>query len=460
MSYGQVLGYTHCGDPLNVLYGFAALYLIGFLWGAMGGAGTALPAYLTRERLTGLLPPFLWFFGVLAIHDLTYDPLNVWLAGRTGLRLTGGSAFRQEEPLYWFDTDWTTALLGVATPLVYRAVRRRTDPGTGLMLHMAIGWWVGFLLFPVLLDWRMTPPRGDNWAGCLGLAAGMWVYLWRNGLVGVVRASIVTGFVGGAGFAGATAMQILWLRTGWTANWHSVLEQTYGLINGIGIGVAMAFAARHAPPVTDDPPVRRWTDWFAPAAVLIGVVYLNARKNPEEWVKAGSFAETLYWFQPVTWFNLGSLALGAAVVVVLVNHMRRPVAVIPPSWVGKGQLLFLALLAAGVVMNFERAVVSFAEQRLITEGVILLNACLVAVLAVLWSATHAAAAPPATADRIRLGRLAGIGSFCAVACCLACLGVVLGAFGTEPVGFRNPNVRFGRDATASGGEPKRGAPHP
>jgi len=69
MSYGQVLGYTHCGDPPNVLYGFASLYLIGFLWGAMGAAGTALPAYLSRERLTEILPPFLWFFRVLAIHD-------------------------------------------------------------------------------------------------------------------------------------------------------------------------------------------------------------------------------------------------------------------------------------------------------------------------------------------------------------------------------------------------------
>ena len=65
MSYGHVLSYAHCGEPWNVSYGFASLFLIGFLWAALGAAGTALPAYLTRERLTGLMPPLICFFVVL-----------------------------------------------------------------------------------------------------------------------------------------------------------------------------------------------------------------------------------------------------------------------------------------------------------------------------------------------------------------------------------------------------------
>ncbi|HEY2159278.1 MAG TPA: hypothetical protein VGH33_26870, partial [Isosphaeraceae bacterium] len=49
-SYMQVLAYTHSGDSVSVLYGFACLFVIGFLWAAFGGAGTALPACLDRER--------------------------------------------------------------------------------------------------------------------------------------------------------------------------------------------------------------------------------------------------------------------------------------------------------------------------------------------------------------------------------------------------------------------------
>ena len=39
MSYGHVLAYTNSRHSGSVLYGFASLFLIGFLWAAMGGAG-------------------------------------------------------------------------------------------------------------------------------------------------------------------------------------------------------------------------------------------------------------------------------------------------------------------------------------------------------------------------------------------------------------------------------------
>ncbi len=460
MSYGHVLSYTHCGDPPNVLYGFASLYLIGFLWGALGGLGTALPAYLNRERLTEFFPPLLWFFAILTLHDLTYDPLNVWLARWLhGKTISGNPLYRQEEPLYWYDSDWTTALIGILVPLVYRLARRKRDEATALMLHLAIGWWVGFLLFPVLLHWRMTPPRGDNWAGCLGAVGAAWFYLRRRNLSGVLLASLVTGFVGGVGFSLATALQIAELRTGWQTNWHSILEQTYGLINGIGIGVAMWLSARSAPEVSDDPPVRRWTDWFAPACVVLLLTYLNARKNPEEWVKAGAMSQVLYWFQPITWFNIGYLALAAAVIWVLVRHCRKPIALLSGSWLAKGELLFLTFLWCMVAVNFERAVVSFAPQRLVTEGVILLHAALLSALLLITAGSVTPSAAEAGYGTRMLRRTITVGIPGAIVCCLVCLGLTLATWGTRPVEFRGKHIRFGPHATAHDEIPA-GAIHP
>ena len=51
ISYMQVVAYTHSGDSASVLYGFACLFVIGFLWAALGGAGTALPAVVDQEFL-------------------------------------------------------------------------------------------------------------------------------------------------------------------------------------------------------------------------------------------------------------------------------------------------------------------------------------------------------------------------------------------------------------------------
>src|SRR5271156_452980 len=55
ISYMQVVGYTHSGHSPSVLYGFACLFVIGFLWAALGGAGTALPALVDRSFLEDLV---------------------------------------------------------------------------------------------------------------------------------------------------------------------------------------------------------------------------------------------------------------------------------------------------------------------------------------------------------------------------------------------------------------------
>src|SRR6478735_6480762 len=73
ISYMQVIAYTHSGHSGSVLYGFACLFVIGFLWAAMGGAGTALPAFLDRQRLTGFFAPLLAVFAAWWLQDVLED---------------------------------------------------------------------------------------------------------------------------------------------------------------------------------------------------------------------------------------------------------------------------------------------------------------------------------------------------------------------------------------------------
>ena len=57
ISYMQVIGYTHSGHAATQLYGFAGLYVIGFLWGgwevAALRAGSARPAAVDRVVRAG-----------------------------------------------------------------------------------------------------------------------------------------------------------------------------------------------------------------------------------------------------------------------------------------------------------------------------------------------------------------------------------------------------------------------
>src|SRR5262249_646054 len=59
ISYMQVIAYTHSGHLPSQAYGFACLAVIGFLWAALGGAGTALAACLDKKWLAELFPPML-----------------------------------------------------------------------------------------------------------------------------------------------------------------------------------------------------------------------------------------------------------------------------------------------------------------------------------------------------------------------------------------------------------------
>ena len=365
ISYMQVIAYTHSGHSLSQFYGFACLFVIGFLWAALGGAGAALPAFLDRERLTAFLIPLTAVFEAWIFQDYA---VAKWFPDNP--------AYRHENPLYWYDTDWLAALVAIVAVLVVVMVRRRLEAGSSLILHMAIGWWIGFLVLVNLFGWRMTPPRGDNWAGCVGMVLGLWVYLYRNGLTGVLTASLVCGMIGGFGFASGQLLKLLGVSTGWATNWHSILEQTYGFINGVGLAVALFWVARHAPKTSEEPPVRKWAEPYAAFFVLLVVTYINLVKNPADWIKAKAMPPLLYGISVEAWFNIAYSLLACVFLILVFRHRRRPLPLLSIDSLARAQLMYLVFLWVMVIGNFERALAGFAAQRLVTEGIIFLNAAL------------------------------------------------------------------------------------
>jgi hypothetical protein len=437
----QVVGYTHSGHSPSQLYGIACLFVIGFLWAALGGAGTALPAVASRCRLVDLLP----VIGVvLVLWWLQGVALEPWLRS-VGVNLD------------WYDTDWLAALLAIVAAGATALIRRRFDQSTSLVLHLAGGWWAGFGLLVLALGMRMTPPRGDNWAGCLGMTAGALVYCFRTGLGEVARAAIVTGMIGGIGFAAASMLKLVEVQCGYQTNWHSVLEQTTGFFNGIAIAVAMRGLARRAGPIDAEyASSRAAARWAAPVAVgfvLLGIPYVNLRKNVADWTRARSVPEFMYGIPAWAWFDLAFLIVAAGLLVLLVRQVRRPLAVVPETPTGRGQALFLLLLAIMVIGNFERALVGFANQRLITEGVIHLNAVICAVLLV---TSHAVESSPAarqeTGDRglsawSGLPRVIVLGVAAAVISIVIDWAIVRGIYGDHFAGHAGLHIRFGPHAT-------------
>ncbi len=438
ISYMQVVAYTHSGHSPSVLYGFANLFVIGFLWAAMGGAGTALPACLDRERLTRLFAPIT---AVLLAWWFQEDWLEPWLAN-------------QGYDLDWYDTDWLGALTAPAAALLLAIGRRTFDRATALVLFLSAGWWASFLGLVVGLGLRMTPPRGDNWAGCLGMVVAILIYCRVYALPGVALATLVTGFLGGIGFAAASMLKLVEVTSGLETNWHSILEQTTGLFNGLAVAVAMMRLDRREPRQADEPPVRRWTEPYAVGFVLLMITYLNLRKNPTNWVKGQVFpSEVMYGLPAWVWFDLAYALLALAILVPLFRHLRHPLALIPSSWLGKGQWLYLAFLWWMVVGNFERALPGFAAQRLVTEGVIFANAAFCTLLVVLGPGPSFA--PPSQIEDPRypeaIRRAIIVGLIAALLAIAADWAIVRSIYGDRFAGHAGLHIRFGPNATTTRG---------
>ena len=449
MSYMGVVGYTHSGHPPSVLYGFANLFVIGFLWAFLGGAGTALPVFFTGDRLALFFAPLAAIFAGWALQSVLVDLLF------SGAGKSGRSA------LSWYDTDWLANLVAMAAGIIVSLFRGGFDIATSLVLHMTIGWFVSFLGLVVVLKLRMTPPRGDNWAGCVGLAAGLLIYCWRYDLYGLAFAGLITGFVGGIGFGLGQLLKLLNIRTGLQTNWHSVMEQTQGLLFGIAIAVCMGLLSTVAPAGSNAGPPPAWTGMFATGFVLVGLTYLNHRKAPLNWVdKVASLSKRPYglplagWFVRskgwIGWLELVYIAIGIALFWLMHAHRSKPISFIPDTWTGTGQLLYLVFLWWVVNFNFALKIVEFTPRRLVTEGVITFNAVICTILAALVVRTDAFHQPlflSAGSFAAWIGYTSCVGLAATVAFTLFEWGLTHALFGRRHIPFAFRHIRFGPDAT-------------
>jgi hypothetical protein len=432
ISYMQVIAYTHSGHSASVLYGFACLFVIGFLWAALGGAGTAIPALFDADRIGELFWPMTSVFAVWALQELAIES---WL-------------YRRHFQLNWFDTDWLGALGAIIAVIPFVVLRRSVDRGVALILALAVGWWISFLFLVVLLGIRMTPPRGDNWAGCLGMFIGLVVYCWRHREVRLARFALISGFIGGIGFAAASMLKLVEITSGSDTNWHSILEQTTGLFNGVGIAVAMVVLDRENPPAVPAIATRRWTEPYAVGFVLVLVTYLNLRKSVGTWVQQHAVPALLHGLPAAWWFNLVYAFLALAIVIPLFRHLKRPLPLIPTSALGRGQWFYLVFLWWMVVGNFERALTGFTQQRLVTEGVIFANAALCTLLILLWPGVSRVDGENVNERAgIGVGRVVAIGVVAAALSVVADWAIVRTLYGDRFAGYAGKHIRFGPNAT-------------
>jgi hypothetical protein len=446
------------------------------LYGAMGaGAGFAIHHVLIAA---GWLDPILR----VLVHVQ---------GDTTAINLKTGQPFPADElitnwPILFRDLHdhmgWILGLIGGLAVYFFRFGKWRS--GSSLLIHMAVSGFACFLIGPVLLTnacmgiggIRMVPPRGESWAIVLGYFLGFLLYMLRNRLKVVATASLIGGTLGGLGFMVAQFGKMLAMMPGnpvvthdpatlqaWShwrmTNFHSLFtEQGVGLFYGLAMVVAMAVVNAHTPVSANEPRPRRWTEVFSIGFILILVVYVNMVKNVVDYttVRAGNFRSVpLQMKMPLFaaielsalgWFNVLFGAFAVCVIALLIAHSRRRLAFIPPGWLGRGQLFYLVFLWMIVIGNFDRAMVAFTERRLVTEGLIFINALVVTFLILVFAPEEGTGGHDPRPFQPVLRKILAAGFAALLVFAFGFSAVEHSVYGNQPDSGGGHHIRFGPNA--------------
>lgn len=131
-------------------------------------------------------------------------------------------------------------------------------PGNKVQWHaLIVEMTCGGLLFYYFLirefEFLMTPPRGEEWAACLGMAFALTWHLFRNNHHAPIRVAVFAALGAGFGFAFGNFLQVMG-RSGALdfINLWNVMEYSIGFFGGCGMAYGV-FTGDWEKPVTPGP---------------------------------------------------------------------------------------------------------------------------------------------------------------------------------------------------------------
>ena len=160
------------------------------------------------------------------------------------------------------------------------------------------------------LEWRMTPPRHESWAACLGASAALGWFLHRGGYHRALRTACYASLGAGIGFSFGNLIQTLNMVIGTGINGWNIMEFLLGF--GGGVGMAYAVLSRDWPETITP---SRGAHWGALLFLAAGIPVVN-RAAAFSMDKFTGAAESLGMVDPAG-FAARQLTTASGVVIVM-----------------------------------------------------------------------------------------------------------------------------------------------
>ena len=200
ISYGRVVGFGRADNFVNAFYGLGMLFVIGALFGLLGG---------------GLV-------------GLTLDSTK-------GNRVKWGS----------------------------------------LIAQMTAGGIISYFFLIAQIGIKMTPPRSEAWAVCLGAGLAMLWYMAREKRNSAIRVAIFAALGGGFGFAFGNFLQIFGNVLEINFNMWNVMEYSIGFFGGTG----MAYGVFSSKWVQEETVPKKWENSIALFLVVVFIPLIIFRET-------------------------------------------------------------------------------------------------------------------------------------------------------------------------------------
>jgi hypothetical protein len=269
------------------------------------------------------------------------------------------------------DTDWYAALSALLVAGLYAVIVPRHRRACFFIMLLASGWLAGYVILTELLSLHMTPPRSDNWSGCVGMFIAIVCYLIYQQNRAALKVTLCGFLTGGIGFAVGDFFNMLgraqWGPIGSLSalqglDYWKWMEQLFGLIMGIGVGLAfLRFLRRNLIPPAEDKS-SGGLNTVGLVFLLLVMMWSNLYKNVRNWAKGDHIPEHLFGIPIHWWFLLVGFLLSAIVLIAIIRHRRHELLLAPSSAFGRGQLLFLIILWVAVLGAFVQAFPSMARK--------------------------------------------------------------------------------------------------
>jgi hypothetical protein len=384
MSYGLLVGYSMHTDVNNVHYAYWCIFLVGALWGGIGAGIMALGLTEKSETLDRWCLPLVLVWLIWTALDFT--GMTAWISGNQWLHDPARAAWLK-------DSDWVAALSALLSAGLSAYFFRDSRGPAACIAWLASGWLIGFFVLVGVFHLNMSPPRSDNWAGCVGLFIAFCSYLvWQKNRAALYL--LAWGFLaGGFGFAIGELFNVLgrgyWGIIGaWAFSYRlnswKWMEQGFGFIMGAIIAIGALGLRRGRLAIPAEFPSKNF-DFLALVYLLVIMMWENLRKNLRTWNNPDhpALAPKVFGIENEWWILAIALLLSLVVIVALVRQNQGRIQLTPPGVLGRIRWLFLLILWIAMAGDLANALPNLKEQgRLFVHFTLLLTAGLCSLIVV------------------------------------------------------------------------------